>query len=137
MAVPFMQASEPANVKKEQLLEGVEVSLWDRWEMEGSASTTLAQVIQFVQEKFEGLEVRDILKGNMPVYLYAINNAAGKEKEREKLLSCSVHNATESYAEDVYVDLNIQCVRKDDEEQKILAGVPPLRVNFKKVEKEK
>jgi hypothetical protein len=33
----------------------------------------------------------------MPVYLYAINNAAGKEKEREKLLSSTVHNATESY----------------------------------------
>lgn len=132
-----MQAVEPGNVTKEQLLEGLEVSLWDRWEMDGSEKTTLAQMIDFVQEKFKGLEVRDILKGNMPVYLYAYNSKAGKEKERDKLLNSTVHNATESYVEDTYVDLNIQCVRKDDEEQKILAGVPPLRVNFKKVEKEK
>ena len=43
-----MQAVEPADVIKEQLLEGVEVSLWDRWEMEGSEKTTLAEMINFV-----------------------------------------------------------------------------------------
>ena len=32
--------------------------------------------------------------------------------------------------EDKYVDINITCVRKDDSEDKILAGVPPVRVNF-------
>lgn len=48
LAVPFMQAVEPADVIKEQLLEGVEVSLWDRWEMEGSEKTTLAEMINFV-----------------------------------------------------------------------------------------
>ena len=33
LAVPFMQAGEPGDVVKEKLLDGLEVSLWDRWEV--------------------------------------------------------------------------------------------------------
>jgi hypothetical protein len=32
---------------------------------------------------------------------------------------------------DSYADLSITCVKKGDEEQKILEGVPKLRVNLK------
>jgi len=131
LAVPFLQASEPADVMKEQLVEGLEVSLWDRWEMTGNTDTTIADVITHFEDTYKGLEVRDILRGNMPIFFYAIMNAQGKEKEKEKVLSTSVHSATESYPDDKYVDLNITCVRKDDQEAKILNGVPPLRVSFK------
>jgi hypothetical protein len=33
LAVPFMQASEPGDVMKEKLIEGLETSLWDRWDV--------------------------------------------------------------------------------------------------------
>lgn len=41
LAVPIMQASEPGAVLKEKLLEGLEVSLWDRWEVRNAAEMTL------------------------------------------------------------------------------------------------
>jgi hypothetical protein len=37
LAVPLMQAGEPGDVVKEKLLEGVEVSLWDRWDVQGNS----------------------------------------------------------------------------------------------------
>lgn len=126
LAVNFLERSEPGDVAKEQLLEGLEVSLWDRWEMQADTETTIGDAVAFVEDKFKGLEVRDVLRGNKPVFLYAIMHAQGKEKEREKLLATSLHAATESYPDDIYVDLNITCSRKGDKE--ILNGVPPLRI---------
>jgi len=131
MAVPFMQVSEPGDVMKEKLLEGLEVSLWDRWEMTGTANTTLQDVINFVEETFKGLEVRDILKGNMPIYFYAIMNGQGKEKEKKKSLDRTVINATESFPDDPYIDLNVTCIRQGDNDAQILNGVPPVRVILK------
>ena len=59
-------------------------------------------------------------------------NAAGKEPEKEKVMNGKVSELTGAdVAEgDRYVDLNITCVRKDDQEEKILSGVPPVRVYF-------
>lgn len=36
LAVPFLQASEPGPLAKVKLLEGLEVSLWDRWEVKNA-----------------------------------------------------------------------------------------------------
>jgi len=33
LAVPNMQTSEPGDVMKDKLLEGLEVSIWDRWDL--------------------------------------------------------------------------------------------------------
>ena len=41
LAVPTMQASEPGACTKTKLLEGLEVSLWDRWEVKNAAPLTL------------------------------------------------------------------------------------------------
>jgi len=129
LAVPFMQAGEPGDVIKEKLLEGLEVSLWDRWEV--LFDSTLTQLIQTIEERHPGLEVRDVMRGNAPLYFHAIMNAPGKEAEKKDILESSVRKLTESEQED-YVDLNITCVRKDDPEHKIIKGVPPVRVWFNK-----
>lgn len=41
LAVPFLQAGEPADVLKEKLLEGLSVSIWDRWEIKDFKNGTL------------------------------------------------------------------------------------------------
>lgn len=115
---------------KEQLLEGLEVSLWDRWEMAGSSNATkLIDVVKFVEQTYVGLEVRDILRGTTPLYFHAIMTAVGKEKEAKKVLNSTIHSLAESDPNDVYVDLTVTCVKKGDD--KILKGVPPVRVYYK------
>jgi len=41
LAVPFLQAGEPADFPKEKLLEGLSVSIWDRWEIKDFKNGTL------------------------------------------------------------------------------------------------
>lgn len=130
LAVPIMQAGEPGDVLKEKLVEGLEVSLWDRWDLNGSKATTLADVVTYVEETYKGLEVRDIMKGNTPLYFYAMMNVSGKEKEKKKLLESTVFNAAECFSDDMYIDINVTCIRKDDPNAAILKGVPPVRVIF-------
>lgn len=72
LAVPIMTASEPGDVLKEELVEGLSVNLWDRWDVEGDTKTTLKDVITHVEKTYEGLEVRDIMMGNMPLFFYSM-----------------------------------------------------------------
>lgn len=130
LAVPFMQAGEPGDAMKEKLLEGLEVSLWDRWETKLSKDAPLNDVIKYVEETYNGLEVRDIMKGSTPLFFHAIMNAPGKENDKQKVLSSKLFALAECDSEDLYVDLGITCVRKDDAEGKILDGVPPVRIHF-------
>lgn len=129
LAVPMMQASEPGDVLKQKLYEGLEVTLWDRWEVKLGKEVKLIEVIKYLEKTYAGLEVRDIMRGNTPIYFNAIMAAPGKEKEREKLLNSKVKDVAGMDSEsDKYVDLNITCIKKGDMEEKILSGVPPVRV---------
>lgn len=85
LAAPFYQASEPGDLAKTKLVEGVEVTLWDTWTVDGKG-LSLKQVMEAVETKYKGLEVRDVMCGNKPLFFSAIMNAAGKEKERESVL---------------------------------------------------
>jgi hypothetical protein len=132
LAVPIMQASEPGDVAKTKLSEGIEVTLWDRWEVKGHGKeATLKEVITEIEKQFPTLEVRDITRGNTPLYFHAVMSKAGKEADKENALSSKVADLLGiDTTEDKYVDINITCVRKDDSEDKILSGVPPVRVHF-------
>ena len=81
----------------------------------------------------KGLEVRDVMKGNAPLYFHAIMNAPGKEHDKEKALASRISDlAGIDTSEDRYVDLNITCIKKDENstDGQILSGVPPVRVYF-------
>lgn len=78
LAVPSMQAGEPITVLKEKLLEGLEVSIWDRWEVKEFKNGTLQQFMTKIEELYKGLEVRDVLRGNSPIYFHAIMQAESK-----------------------------------------------------------
>lgn len=101
------------------------MSIWDRWEVKGLKDAKLSEVIQQIEETHAGLEVRDVLRGNQPIYLHAM--LKDKPDEKKKLQAKTVKVLAESDGE-AYVDLTLTCVRKDDSEQKILSGVPPVRV---------
>lgn len=130
LAVPFLQASEPGPLAKIKLLENLEVSLWDRWEVKNAKNLTLEALIAELEETYKGLEIRDVMRGNQPIFFHAIMNAPGKENDRKKTLSTLIKKLSESDSDDLYVDLAITCVRKDDAAGQILAGVPPVRVYF-------
>jgi len=82
LAVPIMQASEPGDVQKTKLTDKIETTLWDRWEVQAQG-LSLRAVIAKVEAEYEGLSVRDVIRGNTPVFFSAIMSAPGKEKERE------------------------------------------------------
>ena len=113
LAVPFMQAGEPADVVKNKLMDGIEVSIWDRWDIKNHKNGSLRKMINQIEESYKGLEVRDVMRGNMHVFFHAIMSAESKSTERLKLLDSSLRSLTESENED-YVDLTITCVKKDD-----------------------
>lgn len=130
LAVPYLQAGEPGPLAKVKLLEGLEVSLWDRWEVKDAKNMTLKAFIAHIEDKYQGLEIRDVMRGNQPIFFHAIMNASGKEQEKKKVLESKLKPLTESDSDDLYVDLGITCIRKDDAEAKILNGVPTVRVFF-------
>lgn len=125
-----MQASEPADVLKTKLTENIEVTLWDRWEVKKGKNIKLHEVIKYIEETYKGLEVRDVMKGNTPIYFNAIMGAPGKEKEKEKILNSKVTDLVGTDSDDKYTDLTLTCVRVGDIEDKIITGVPPVRVYF-------
>ena len=125
-----MQASEPGDVIKTKLTETIEATLWDRWDITKGKDIKLAEVISYIHETYPGLEVRDVMKGNAPLYFHAIMNAPGKENEKEKTLGSKIVELVGADSDDKYVDLNITCIKQGDQEEKILTGVPPVRVFF-------
>jgi len=128
-----MQASEPGDVLKVKLTDKIEATLWDRWEIDAQ-KLSLAETISKVEEKYEGLEVRDMLRGNAPIYFHAIMSAPGKEKEKENTLKTKLAELLEFESDtqdgENYVDLTITCIVKGDPKATILEGVPPLRVKL-------
>jgi len=126
LAVPIMQASEPGDLMKTTLVEGVEVNLWDRWDVKIGKDPKLIDVIKYVEGTYKGLEVRDVMKGNAPIYFHAIMGAPGKEKEKEKTMKSKVSDLVGADLDEKYTLLNITCIKKEDPEEKILAGVPPV-----------
>ena len=114
LAVPMMTGSSPGEVKKDKLLDGLEVSIWDRWELKDFKNNTLEHMITKIQEKYVGLVVRDVMRGNMPIYQYAFMMFEGKQAERKKILETALRTLTDCDS-DAYVDLTISCVRTSDE----------------------
>jgi hypothetical protein len=69
------------------------------------------------------------MKGNLPLYFHAIASGVGKEKEKEKLMKSKLMEML-NCDEEKYVDINVTCVKKGDSEEKIVNGVPCVRVFF-------
>lgn len=126
LAVPSMLASEPGDLNKIELVEGLEVNLWDRWELKDLGDKTLQEMITMLEDRYAGLEVRDVMKGGQPIFFHAIMSTPGKETEKKALLEQKIFKLCEADSEDTYLDISITCVAKGSDT--ILEGVPPLRI---------
>jgi hypothetical protein len=85
LAVPIMQSTEPGPVPETKLTDEITTNLWDTWEVDAKGKP-LEKVIAAVEAKYKGLEVKDVMFGNQPIFFTAIMNAPGKEKERAAVL---------------------------------------------------
>jgi hypothetical protein len=126
-----MQSTEPGPLLETKLTDELSVTLWDTWKIDAKGKS-LKEMIAAFEAKYKGIEIRDVMQGNTPVYFSAIMNAPGKEKEKEKTLKKSIVELLDLEEGEPYVDLTVICIKKGDQEQKILEGVPGLRVNLKK-----
>lgn len=127
LALPFVQASEPGVAKKTKILEDLEVDLWTRWDIKNK-DITLQELMDYIKAQYK-LYVRDVMKGNQALYMHSIMNIAGKDKQREEVLASKIIELTES-EEGEHVDLRITCTLQEDDD-KIIEGVPPIRIYFK------
>lgn len=127
LALPFVQASEPGVAKKTKILEDLEVDLWSRWDIQNK-DITLQELMDYIKTQYK-LCVRDVMKGNQALYMHSIMNIAGKDKQREEVLASKIIELTES-EEGEHVDLRVTCTLNEDDE-KIIEGVPPIRIYFK------
>ena len=62
----------------------MKVNLWDRWDVydkDKKDKLTLGDLISILEKKYK-LNVRDVIKGNKPIFFYALMNASGKEKDK-------------------------------------------------------
>ena len=85
-----------------------------------------------MEATYDGLEIRDVMKGGTPIYFHAIMSAPQKAQEKKKVMETLLAKLCDAEADEPYVDLAITCVRKSDPEgeKAILDGVPPVRVFF-------
>lgn len=70
------------------------------------------------------------MRGNAPIYFHAIMGVAGKEKEKDKIMNSKIADLIVGDFDEKYVDLNMTCIKKGDVDEKILSGVPPVRIYF-------
>eukprot|EP00826_Nyctotherus_ovalis_P041086 TRINITY_DN4102_c0_g1_i8.p1 TRINITY_DN4102_c0_g1~~TRINITY_DN4102_c0_g1_i8.p1 ORF type:complete len:443 (+),score=158.67 TRINITY_DN4102_c0_g1_i8:69-1397(+) len=130
LALPYISLSQPGAPKETKLTEELKVTLWDRWEVKPpqGTSATLGEVMELLKSTYK-LEPIDIFKGSKPIFLKSTMNTAGKAEEKESLLKSQVKDALNVGVSQGYVDLTVTFSRIGEE--KLLAGVPTVRLLFK------
>lgn len=128
-----MTASEPGPPESTELREGLTVNLWDRWDVFNETSKeniTLGELMSGLESQTK-LHVRDVMRGNKPLFFYALMSAPGKEQDREKKMKEKMRDLLDldNPVEEEYSDLTVTFA-KNKEDKDILKGVPPVRVRF-------
>ena len=119
LAVPILTQSEPGEAPPVKLTEKLTVTLWDRWEVKDCIDKTLKDVFDHIEKEYQVFP-RDVIQGAKSVYMRALG---GKETLAVKL--GELFNAKKGE----YEDLTITCSLSETE-NKILQGVPPVRLMF-------
>merc|ERR1712137_636702 len=73
-AINILSLSEPGPVVKHKIHEELSVTVWDQWIYEISAESmpTFEDFLGYVLDTYKS-EVKDVLKGNKPVFLSALH----------------------------------------------------------------
>lgn len=122
LAVPSIQMSEPGEVKKVKITEKLTVTLWDRWELECTQQTTFGEVYKALHEKYD-LYAKGVLQGMSRI------DHGKSENDQKAFLSSLVLDKLEK--EDNYIDIVVLFTISESDD-KILEGIPPVRLIFKK-----
>lgn len=86
LAAPFLSLAEPGAPAKTKLTEKVQVTVWDRWDLKMSRNDTIRALFEQIEKNYE-LQPRDITQGSENIYMHAVMEAHGKEKQKEKVLN--------------------------------------------------
>jgi len=73
LAVPSIMSSEPGAPAKTKIKDGLETDLWDRWAVDISKETTMADVLATLQDRYN-LVCRDVIFESTPVFMYALRD---------------------------------------------------------------
>ena len=113
LAVPSLMMSEPGPAPKTSLKEGLDVTLWDRWEISASATITLGEVLSQI-EADKGLKARDVFVNGVPVFLYALHH---KDESKKKTAVINLVKDIDSKKKTEFIDLAVTFVdetKKDE-----------------------
>nr|XP_022335086.1 ubiquitin-like modifier-activating enzyme 6 [Crassostrea virginica] len=118
LALPIIVLSEPGPVEKTVIKEGLTVTMWDRWEVTGTADFTLQQFLQYFKDKY-GLEVTMVSHGVKMVYVpFMPGHKKRLPQQMVKLLKPSAGQR--------YMDLIISLEGAEDDD----IACPPVRYYF-------
>lgn len=110
LAVPSLQMSEPGELQKKVLREGLSVTLWDKWELQCSEDVTFGEVYDRLKKQY-GLWPIGVLQGMSRV------DFGKSAAEKKKFLSSKVLDKLQR--EEDYLDI-VVLFTLNEEEEKIL-----------------
>ncbi len=105
LAIPYLQASEPGPVSKNKLAEGLEITLWDRWELKPEENN-LKSVYEYLKKKYN-LYPKDCFMGKKAVFPYNAYKNEDKKEIRDEIMNKDLSKLLGLYNNDEYVDLMI------------------------------
>ncbi|XP_062608943.1 ubiquitin-like modifier-activating enzyme 6 [Saccostrea cucullata] len=118
LALPIIVLSEPGPAEKTVIKEGLTVTMWDRWEVHGTADFTLQQFLQHFKDKY-GFEVTMVSHGVKMVYVpFMPGHKKRLPQQMLKLLKPSPGQ--------LYMDLIINLEGSEDDD----IACPPVRYYF-------
>lgn len=125
LAVPIMALGEPGAAPKTKITDKVTVNIWDRWDVKLKRDATLKDLFDHVEKTYEILP-KDVTAGAATIYMSALMNIHGKEKEKEAKLKSKLVELLDLEKDEKYADLNVMCTRANETD--LIKGVPTVRV---------
>ncbi|KAL8577432.1 hypothetical protein ACOMHN_048067 [Nucella lapillus] len=118
LALPMLLLSEPGACARKVLKEGLSVSVWDKWTIQGTKDFTLQQFLNSCKENF-GFEATAVVNGVKIIYMPIM-------PPHKKRLPQTMMKLIKPEPGCAYVDL-VVCFENDKEEE--IEG-PPVRYFF-------
>lgn len=85
---------------KNKLLDDLQVSIWDRWDLKDFKQGTLQQMISQIEDMHKNeLELVDVLKGNSNVYQQFYMDMEQNKALKKKTLGTPLRNLVEADGE--------------------------------------
>ena len=130
LAIPSLSSSEPGVCPKYTIREGLNATLWDRWEIYlDKDNCCIKNLFDILKTKYL-IFPRDIFKGKKPIYSYAAYN--NKKEINEELINKKLDSLLGiDFDKEEYVDLMVTFTH-EEKSVEYIKNVPKIRLYFKK-----